>query len=91
MRTTLFTALFLTILGSAFASENCKCQDPSGTGPQRNDLTGQCCPGSAVSSCEKHDFPGPNHQCTGGSTTCLNDDAFDKCCKDAGAPGAYCW
>ena len=27
----------------ALAGHNCKCQDPSGVGPQWNDLTEQCC------------------------------------------------
>ena len=34
---------FLTLSSSVLAGGNCKCQDPSGTGPQWNDLTEQIC------------------------------------------------
>ncbi|KAK3347634.1 hypothetical protein B0H65DRAFT_441241 [Neurospora tetraspora] len=39
-------SVFLTILSSvtsALAGCNCKCQDPSGTGPQWDDLTYEAC------------------------------------------------
>ncbi|KAI8253653.1 hypothetical protein K4K58_007060 [Colletotrichum sp. SAR11_239] len=78
-------------ISGAFAGKNCKCQDPSGKGPQWNDLTKQCCNGDVNAGCFfAPNFPGPNNQCTGVGN-CLNSGAFNDCCKSKGAPGAYCW
>ncbi|KAK2772601.1 hypothetical protein CKAH01_13897 [Colletotrichum kahawae] len=58
-----FTQIFMlaaTISGT-FAGKNCKCQDPSGKGPQWNDLTKQCCNGDVNAGCFfAPNFPGPN-------------------------------
>jgi hypothetical protein len=51
--------LFLSMLSSVLAGQNCKCQDPSGTGPQYDGLTQQCC---GVDGCSVSYYPGPNHQ-----------------------------
>ncbi|KAI8242807.1 hypothetical protein K4K55_009690 [Colletotrichum sp. SAR 10_96] len=60
-----FAQIFMlaaTIPG-AFAGKNCKCQDPSGKGPQWNDLTKQCCNGDVNAGCFfAPNFPGPNNQ-----------------------------
>ncbi|KAK4629056.1 hypothetical protein CLAFUW4_07758 [Fulvia fulva] len=96
MRTTLISTLFLTLLGSAIAGENCKCQDPSGSGPQWNDATSVCCQGdqASQSSCFEYGM-GKNNQCSAKSINCINSGLFDKCCKKQGdlsvAPGAFCW
>ena len=37
-----------SISHSALAGHNCKCQDPSGTGPQYNSMTESCCGNGAV-------------------------------------------
>ncbi|CAK1366701.1 unnamed protein product [Cercospora beticola] len=95
MKFTLATATFLVSLfgQQAIAGYNCKCQDPSGTGPQWYRASFFCCLGDAgtVNSCWNSQFPGPNHQCTGGGDNCIDSGAFNQCCIDHGAPGAFCW
>ncbi|KAF3801020.1 hypothetical protein GCG54_00010298 [Colletotrichum gloeosporioides] len=99
-----FAQIFMlaATMSGAFAGKNCKCQDPSGKGPQWNGLTKQCCNGDVNAGCFfAPNFPGPNNQvhyfgslenshCTGVGN-CLNSGAFNDCCKSKGAPGAYCW
>ncbi|KAF1825866.1 uncharacterized protein K489DRAFT_331331 [Dissoconium aciculare CBS 342.82] len=91
---TILSGMVLLLAGSAMAGQNCKCQDPSGTGPQYNDATETCCgklqcggPAGIGGSY----YPGPNHQCSASGTNCLDSGAFVQCCKDLGGPGAYCW
>ncbi|KAH7136189.1 hypothetical protein B0J11DRAFT_179929 [Dendryphion nanum] len=65
MRFTLYTAMLLTAIGGVLAGQNCKCQHPSGTGPQWNQLTKECC-NSETTGCWPINavFPGPNNQRT---------------------------
>ncbi|CAI0653517.1 unnamed protein product [Colletotrichum noveboracense] len=58
-----FAQIFMlaATISGAFAGKNCKCQDPSGKGPQWNDLTKQCCNGDVNAGCFfAPNFPGPN-------------------------------
>ncbi|KAI8210820.1 hypothetical protein K4K52_011655 [Colletotrichum sp. SAR 10_76] len=60
-----FAQIFMlaATISGAFAGKNCKCQDPSGKGPQWNDLTKQCCNGDVNAGCFfAPSFPGPNNQ-----------------------------
>ncbi|KAK4624419.1 hypothetical protein CLAFUW4_06388 [Fulvia fulva] len=45
------------LCGSALAAGNCKCQDPSGTGPQWNEYTEMCCENGNNVSCDKANYP----------------------------------
>ena len=36
---------------SVIAGHNCKCQDPSGTGPQYDEITQYCCGNDVSTSC----------------------------------------
>ncbi|KAF0323068.1 hypothetical protein GQ607_009612 [Colletotrichum asianum] len=77
--------MLVATISGAFAGKNCKCQDPSGKGPQWNDLTKQCCNGDVNAGCFfAPNFPGPNNQCTGVGN-CLNSGAFNDCCKSRSA------
>ncbi|EDU39957.1 hypothetical protein PtrSN002B_000477 [Pyrenophora tritici-repentis] len=92
------TIIAATILGAAnmaYAGHNCKCQDPSGTGPQWDGLTQQVCNEQSASQnliCGTNIIyhPQEHHQCTS-SLNCLNSGAFNDRCRQLGAPGAYCW
>ncbi|EGO59851.1 hypothetical protein NEUTE1DRAFT_39997 [Neurospora tetrasperma FGSC 2508] len=89
-------SVFLTILASvtsALAGCNCKCQDPSGTGPQWDDLTEQVCDMQNDESslfCIETYHGNQHHQCSA-PNCCIDSGDFDKQCKILGAPGAYCW
>ncbi|WAO88921.1 Hypothetical protein NCS54_00628900 [Fusarium falciforme] len=80
---------------SAIAGHNCKCQDPSGTGPQWNDLTKKVCqerlPGES-SYCQQFGkkYHGSHHQCSSPGN-CIDSGGFNSRCKELGAPGAFCW
>ncbi|KAH8883768.1 hypothetical protein GQ53DRAFT_663309, partial [Thozetella sp. PMI_491] len=69
---------------SVFAGKNCKCQDPSGTGEQWNDLTKACCDTIINPTCFFGCLP-----IFGGN--CLDSGKFNNCCVSKGAPGAFCW
>jgi hypothetical protein len=47
---------------SVQAGYNCKCQDPSGKGPQWDRYTFQCCEGDMTKGCWNFRYPGPNNQ-----------------------------
>ncbi|KAL0471498.1 hypothetical protein QR685DRAFT_570284 [Neurospora intermedia] len=104
------TSVFFTILASvardfiiarlliptstALAGCNCKCQDPSGTGPQWNDLTEQVCTNQNLNEntpfCIETYHEDQHHQCSA-PNCCIDSGDFDKQCKQLGTPGAYCW
>ncbi|KAF4976856.1 hypothetical protein FZEAL_6540 [Fusarium zealandicum] len=79
----------------AFAGCNCKCQDPSGSGPQWNDLTEQVC-GTKLAGendicfLDKTFRPDKANQCSSAGC-CIDSGGFDEECRKLGAPGAYCW
>ncbi|KAK8075496.1 hypothetical protein PG997_010159 [Apiospora hydei] len=90
-------ALFTVVLGSTsvLAGCNCKCQDPSGTGPQWNDLTAQGCgtklAGESIACSWNKQYHGDQHHQCSSSLCCIDSGNFDLFCKLGGAPGAYCW
>ncbi|KAK3946685.1 hypothetical protein QBC32DRAFT_225552 [Pseudoneurospora amorphoporcata] len=91
-------SVFLTILGSvtgALAGCNCKCQDPSGTGPQWNDLTEEACdtqlPGESGECLLTKVYHGDQHHQCSSFACCIDSGGFNQFCKDRGAPGAFCW
>ncbi|KAF2723928.1 hypothetical protein K431DRAFT_324746, partial [Polychaeton citri CBS 116435] len=78
-----------------FAGHNCKCQDPSGTGPQWDSLTEKACNtvlNGETENCVlfKKYHADQHHQCSC-STNCMASGGFNDWCAANGAPGAYCW
>ncbi|KAK8122668.1 hypothetical protein PG984_011338 [Apiospora sp. TS-2023a] len=90
-------AIFTILLGSTsvLAGCNCKCQDPSGTGPQWNDLTQKACgiqlPGESGACVLNKQYHGDQHHQCSSSFCCIDSGGFNDWCKANGAPGAYCW
>ncbi|WAO88919.1 Hypothetical protein NCS54_00628600 [Fusarium falciforme] len=80
---------------SALAGKNCKCQDPSGTGPQWNDLTKKVCGeqlrGESMLCLANKKYHGDQHHQCSSSLGCIDSGGFNNRCKELGAAGAYCW
>ncbi|KAF4461141.1 hypothetical protein FALBO_12059 [Fusarium albosuccineum] len=92
---TAVVALILSAVSGAFAAGNCKCQDPSGTGPQWDDLTQKACgmqfPGENGACVLNKQYHGDQHHQCSSSFGCIDAGAFNDWCAQNGAPGAYCW
>ncbi|KAL5333688.1 hypothetical protein BJX70DRAFT_403306 [Aspergillus crustosus] len=96
MKLSLSLALLPFLFSGALAKfGNCKCQDPSGTGPQWNDITEKCCleGDDGGGGCGSNVFMGGSNQCTAQfGTICFEQEKFDACCKNRGvSAGAFCW
>ncbi|KAK7984708.1 hypothetical protein PG996_006054 [Apiospora saccharicola] len=77
-------AIFTILLGSTsvLAGCNCKCQDPSGTGPQWNDLTQRACgtqlPGENGACALNKQYHGDQHHQVGTSQDVARPDRSIK-------------
>ncbi|KAL3484724.1 hypothetical protein BJX62DRAFT_243668 [Aspergillus germanicus] len=92
-----FTLIIALGAAGVLAGHNCKCQDPSGTGPQWDDLTEEACGknlgnegDNLFCGIDKYYHGDQHHQCTspGG---CLDSGAWNTWCLENGAAGAFCW